>query len=54
MKISNQSNKFQKTTLGHKFRISSGFKQYNVVLTKEQSILTKIMSSLEGKNIQTQ
>ena len=54
MKISNQSNKFQKTTLGHQFRICSLFKQYIVVMTKEQSIPTKILSSLEGENIQTQ
>ena len=26
----------------HKFRIKSGFKQYDVILTKEQSLLTKI------------
>ena len=28
-----------------------GFKQYDVILTKEQSVLTKIMSSFEGENM---
>ena len=42
-----------RTTSTHKLRRRLGFKQY-VILTKEQSALTKIMSSLEGENIQTQ
>ena len=41
-------------TSAHKFRARSGFKQYDVILTKEQSELTKIMSSFEGENKQTQ
>ena len=36
------------------FRTKLGFKQYDVILTKEQSMLTKIMSSFEGENMQTQ
>ena len=36
-----------RTTLAHKFRTRLGFKQYDVILTKEQSVLTKIMSSFE-------
>ena len=41
-------------TSAHKFRARLGFKQYDVILTKEQSVLTKIMSSFEGENMQTQ
>ena len=47
-------------TSAHKFRTKLGFKKYDVILTKEQykNILTKvpakIMSSLEGENMQTQ
>ena len=41
------------TTSAHKFRARLGFKQDDVILTKEQSILTKIISSFEGENIQT-
>ena len=33
-----------RTTSAHKFRTRLGFKQYDVILTKEQSVLTKIMS----------
>ena len=40
--------------MAHKFRTRLGFKRYNVILTKGQSVLTKIMSSLEGENMQTQ
>ena len=38
----------------HKLRTRLGFKQYDVILTKEQSMLTAIMSSFEGENMQTQ
>ena len=41
-------------TTAHKFRTTLGFKQYDVILTKEQSVLTKMMSSFEGENMQTQ
>ena len=41
-------------TMAHKFRTRLVFKQYDVVLTKEQSVLTKIMSQFEGENMQTQ
>ena len=43
-----------RTTMAHKFRTGLGFKQYDVILTKEQSVLTRIMSSFEGGNMQTQ
>ena len=43
-----------RTTMAHKFRTRLGFKQYNVILTKEQSLLTKIMSSFKGGNMKTQ
>ena len=41
-----------KTTSTHKFRTRLEFKQYDIILTKEQLVLTKIMSSLEGENVQ--
>ena len=43
-----------RTKPAYKFRTKLGFKQYNPILTKEQSVLTKIMSSFEGENMQTQ
>ena len=44
-----------RTTAAHEFRIRLGFKLYDVILTKEQSALTKIIkSSFEGENRQTQ
>ena len=41
-------------TSAHKGRTRLGFKQYEVIFTKEQSVLTKTMSPFEGENIQTQ
>ena len=43
---------FRRTT--HKSRTRLGFKQYDVILTKEQLVLTKIKSSSEGGNMQRQ
>ena len=42
-----------KTTSDYKFRTRSGFKQYDVILAKQQSVLTKIMISFEWENMQT-
>ena len=42
-----------RTTSAHNFRTRLGFKQYDVILIKEQSVLTRIMSSFEGENMQT-
>ena len=55
-KISNQSNYglLMLCTLAHKFRTRLEFKQYDVTLTKEQSVPTRIMSSFEGENMQGQ
>ena len=36
-------------TSHYKFRTRLGFNQYDVILTKEQSVLTRIMSLFEGK-----
>ena len=36
-----------------KFRTRLGFKHYDVILTKKQSLPTKMMSSFEGENMQT-
>ena len=43
-----------RTISGHIFRTRLEFKQYDVILTKEKSVLKKIMSSFEGENMQTQ
>ena len=43
-----------RTTSAHKFRTRLGFKQYDVILTREQSVLTKVMRPFEVENIQTQ
>ena len=42
------------TTLAHKFRTRLEIKQHDVILLKEQSVVTKIRSSFEGENMQTQ
>ena len=42
------------TTSVDKFIERLGFRQYDVILTTEQSVLIKIMSSFEEKNVQTQ
>ena len=43
-----------RTTSAHKFRTRLRFKQYDGILTKEQSVRRRIMSSFEGENMQTQ
>ena len=40
-----------RTAMAHKFRTRLGFKQYNVILTKEQSVLTKVTKNKH--NMQT-
>ena len=40
-----------RTISAHKFRTRLGFKQYDVILTEEQSVLTKIMRSFERGTI---
>ena len=42
------------TTWAHKFKTRLGLKQYDAISTKKQPVLTKIMSSFEGENTQTQ
>ena len=42
-----------RTTSAHKFGTRLAFRQFNAILTKEQSVLRKIMSSFEGENMQT-
>ena len=42
------------TTSALEFRARLGFKQYDVILTKEQSVLTEIMGLFEGENMLTQ
>ena len=41
-------------TAAHRFRIRLGFKQFDVVFTKEQSVVSKIKIPFEVENIQTQ
>ena len=43
-----------RTISAHKFTTRLGFKEYDVILTKAQSVLARIISSLEGENMQTQ
>ena len=43
-----------KATALHKFGARLGFKQYDITLNKEQTILTKMKSSFEGDDMQTQ
>ena len=40
-----------KKILAHKFRTRFGFKKY-IILTKEQSVLIRIISSIEEENMQ--
>ena len=42
-----------RTTAAHKFRTRLEIKQFDVTLTKEQSVLTKIKNSFEGEDINT-
>ena len=37
-----------------KFRSKLGFSQYDITLTKKQSVLKSIMDAFEGENMQTQ
>ena len=43
-----------RTTSAHKFRTRFGFKENDVVLTKEKIVLTKIKSSFGGENMKTE
>ena len=36
------------------FRSKLGFNQYNITLTKEQSVLKSVMDAFEGENMETQ
>ena len=38
----------------HKLRTRLGFKEYDGILTNDQSVLTQIISWFEGENMQTQ
>ena len=40
-----------RTPLAHKIRARLGFKQYDVILTKDQSVATKIMSIFEEEDM---
>ena len=39
----------RRTVAAYNFRTRLGFKQYDVILTKEQLVLIKIMTSFEGR-----
>ena len=53
-KISNKVIIDCRRTSAYKFRTRQGPKQYDITITKEQSVITKIISSFEGENMQTQ
>ena len=36
-----------------KFKSKLGFNQYDITLTKEQSVVRSIMNAFEGENMQT-
>ena len=40
-----------RTTVVHKSRTRLGSKQYDLILTEKQSVLTRIISSFEGQNM---
>ena len=42
------------TSKSIEFRPKIGFNQYDIALTKEQSVLKSIMDAYEGENMQTQ
>ena len=37
-----------------KFTSKLGFNQYDIILTKEQSVLKSVMDAFEGENMQTE
>lgn len=43
-----------RTTAVHKFRTGLEYKQFYVILTKEQSVLTKVMNSFEKEKMPIQ
>ena len=43
-----------RTTSAHKCRTRLEFKQYDIILTNEKPVPTKIISSFERENMQTQ
>ena len=43
-----------RTTESHKFRTRLGFKQHDVIITKEKLVLKKTKSPFEGEIMQTQ
>ena len=43
-----------KTTWPHERRTRLVFKKYDVILTKEKSVLTKTISPFKGRNMETQ
>ena len=43
-----------RATSAHKFRKEIRFKQCDVILTKEKSVMTKVMSWFEEESMQTQ
>ena len=53
-KISNHSNYGLYKTSAHAFRTRIRFKQYDVILTREQSVITKTMCLFAGENMRAQ
>ena len=47
-------NKMEKEEQRENFRIILGFRENDIMLTKEQSVLKSVMDAFEGENMQTQ
>ena len=47
-------NRMKKEKQRENFRATLGFKEHDIMLTKEQLVLKSVMDAFEGENIQTQ
>ena len=47
-------NRIEKEEQRKSFRAILGFKEHDIILTKEQSVLKSVMDAFEGENMQTQ
>ena len=53
-KCSDGINRIEKKWRRENFRATLGFKEQDIMLTKEQSVLKSVMDAFEGENMQTQ
>ena len=47
-------NRIEKEKGRENFRATLGFKEHEIMMTKEQSVLKSVMDAFEGENMQTQ